>query len=164
MAKKEKKTDEDAEDEGGGSKLKLIIGAVVLVVVGAVLGGKVLGGGGGAASAGPVTTTTEPPGMVTTLDPITLNLVDGRFLKVGIGFEVHHDEVYPDPDHAAADSLTIGFAREIDAAIEIFGTFSYEDLIAPTGKTNVKRMLLDEVQRISDGAIRDVFFTQFVMQ
>lgn len=160
---KEKKDAAGEDEPKKGGKAKLAIGAVVLIVVGALLGGKVLGGGAPASATGPTTTTTEPPGPVTTLDGITLNLADGRFLKLGLAFEVHHDEVYPAPE-SAADEVTKGFARELDAAIELFSGYTYEQLVTPEGKSTAKGALLERAREISDDAIRDVFFHEFVMQ
>lgn len=156
---------EESDDSKGGGKLKLIIGAVVLVVVGAVLGGKVLGGGGATAASatGPTTTTTAPPGVLHSVDSITLNLADGRFLKLGLAFEVRHDAEYP-METDVADEATKGFAREIDAVITTMGSYTFEELHGPNGKINAKRKLLEEVQRISDDAIEDVLFYEFVMQ
>ncbi len=164
--KKSKKKDvaDDGEEAEKGGKLKLIIGAVVLLVAGVVLGGKVLGGGGATASAADATTTTtEPDGPITTLDPITLNLADGRFLKLGVAFEVHHDEDYPAPE-GADDEITKGFARELDATIMVMSAFTYEDLAAPGGRAQAKTDLLAALVDVSDGAIRDVLFHEFVMQ
>ena len=166
MAKKKKADAPDGDDQAEkGGKLKLIIGAVVLVVVGAVLGGKVLGGGGEtpASAMGPTTTTTEAPGPVTTLDAITLNLADGRFLKLGLAFEVHADDEYPPPSDVE-DTITKGFARELDVVITTLSTYTYEDLVAPNGKQEAKRALLEELVEVSDGAIKDVLFHEFVMQ
>lgn len=166
MAKKNKSDAEVGEDEDKPkkSKVKLIIGAVLLVVVGAALGSKVLGGGGSevAGATGPTTTTTEPPGMITAMDVITLNLADGRFLKLGIAFEVHDGEDYPvnfDPDDA-----TKGFAREIDATISLMSGYTYDQLAGPAGKAAAKATLLETLEVISDDAIKDVFFHEFVMQ
>lgn len=165
MAKKKPATDaEEGDDAKKGGKLKLIIGAVLLVVVGAGLGSKVLAGGGSAeaGATGPTTTTTEPPGMITALEVITLNLADGRFLKLGVAFEVHAEVEYPvnfDPE-----DTTKGFAREIDATITLMSSYTYEALAAPEGKAQAKAALLEQVVSISDDAIKDVYFHEFVMQ
>lgn len=163
MARKPK----DAGAEDGASRpgtLKVVVAAAVLVAVGVVVGGKVLGGSAAPASAtGPTTTTTEPPGPVTTVDSITVNLADGRFLKLGLAFEVHHDEEYPPPE-VEVDELTKGFAREIDASIMVLSTFTYEQLVAPDGKAVAKQRLLDRLGEVSDGAVSDVLFHEFVMQ
>lgn len=171
MAGKKKNADPEAGEDAGKSKLKMMIGAVVLVVIGAVLGGKVLGGGGGAAAASTTTTTLEPHGTITTLDSITLNLADGRFLILGVSFEVSHDIVYPAVaaagGHGGGEESTDkskGFARELDATIKVMSSFSYEQLIGPEGKEKAREALLSEVEKISHGAIEDVLFHEFVMQ
>lgn len=161
-----KKTDETDEgsEAGKGGKVKLVVGALVLLVAGVALGSKVLGGEATpAAATEPTTTTTEPAGPVTTLDSITLNLADGRFLKLGLSFEVHHDVAYP-PETEVEDEITKGFARELDAAITTMSAFTYEELVAPDGKANAKRRLLEELQQVSDGAVKEVLFHEFVMQ
>lgn len=165
MAKTKDKDVAGDEDGGGkGGKLKVIVAAVVLVALGAVGGVKVLGGSTTPASAiEPTTTTTEPPGPVTTVDSITVNLADGRFLKLGLAFEVHHDRDYP-PTEVEVDEYTEGFAREVDASIMVLSTFTFEQLVAPDGKQLAKQALLEKLREVSDGAVRDVLFHEFVMQ
>ncbi len=165
MGKKKQATTDAAEESSGrGGKLKVGIAAIVLVALGAGLGAKMLAGDAAPASAtGPTTTTTEPPGPVTTVDSITVNLADGRFLKLGLSFEVGHDEEYP-PVFVENDEYTKGFAREIDASIMVLSTFTFEQLVAPDGKRMAKEALLTELQRVSEGAVRDVLFHEFVMQ
>ena len=159
-----KKQSEETDDPGKGGKVKLVLAAVVLLVAGAGLGSRVLAGGATAAAADePTTTTSEPPGPITTLDSITLNLADGRFLKLGLSFEVHDGVEYP-PESDTPDEITKGFARELDAAINTMSSFTYEQLVAPGGRAEAKRQLLAELERVSDGAIADVLFHEFVMQ
>lgn len=158
--------DADVEDAGGSwaGRLKVVAIAVVLVAVGAIVGSKVLGGSTTPASAtGPTTTTTEPPGPVTTVDSITVNLADGRFLKLGLAFEVHDAAEYP-PAGVEVDEYTKGFAREIDASIMVLSAFTYDQLVAPDGKAGAKAALLERLREVSDDAIRDVLFHEFVMQ
>jgi flagellar protein FliL len=158
---------ESAEQERGasrGGRLKVVLAAVVLVAAGAGIGAKVLGGAAAPASATePTTTTTEPHGPVTTVDSITVNLADGRFLKLGLAFEVHHDTTYP-PKSVEVDELTKGFAREIDASIMVLSAFTFDQLVAPDGKALAKAALLERLSQVSEGAIRDVLFHEFVMQ
>jgi len=156
--------DETEETEGGGGRLKLVVGAVVLVALGVLAGGKVLGGSASpAAATESTTTTTEPDGPITTVESITVNLADGRFLKLGLAFEVHHDAEYP-PAGVEVDEYTKGFAREIDASIMVLSAFTYDQLVAPDGKAGAKAALLERLREVSDDAIRDVLFHEFVMQ
>src|SRR6476620_1544404 len=75
---------EAADETKGGGKLKLIIGAVAVL---ALLGGVyqfVLAPKSASASAAPPKPT---PGAVIKLDPITLNLAGGHFLKLGLSLQ-----------------------------------------------------------------------------
>lgn len=169
MAKKTKKkaaeadAEAEAEDSGGG-KLKLIVVAVVLAGAGAFVGPKLLGGSASpAAATADTTTTTEAHGPVTTIESITVNLADGRFLKLGLAFEVRPDEDYP-PADVEVDEYTKGFAREVDASIMVMSNFTYDQLVAPEGKAVAKQALLDRLGEVSGGAIGDVLFHEFVMQ
>jgi len=156
--------DETEETEGGGGRLRLVIGAVVLVALGVLAGGKVLGGSASpAAATASTTTTTEPDGPITTVESITVNLADGRFLKLGLAFEVHDAAEYP-PAGVEVDEYTKGFAREIDASIMVLSAFTYDQLVAPDGKAGAKAALLERLREVSDDAIRDVLFHEFVMQ
>lgn len=170
MAKKDKqpKTDEETEEEaaedGKSSKLKLIGGAVLLMVVGMFLGPKVLGAGAAPVDPNaPTTTTTLPDGDVHVIDAFTLNLADGRFLKVGLALELEYKADYP-LGEVLKDDPTMGFPREVDAAISVLGGFTFEDLVAPGGKDMAKDVLLAELAAVSDGNVADLYFHQFVMQ
>lgn len=178
MAKKPKKNapaDEagDAADEGTdeaegkSGKLKPAVIGIVLLLAGVALGSKVMGGSGTPEAAlGATTTTTIPAGPVTTLDAITLNLADGRFLKVGIAIELHKDAEYPDLGGVELDEddPTKGFARELDAAIRILGGHTFDQLVSPTGRDQAKQVLLDEMRVLSEDAVKDLYFHVFVMQ
>ena len=167
--KKTAKTDEELgddaeEDAGGGSKLKLIGGAVVLMILGMFVGPKLMG-----AEAAPVdpnaptTTTTAPRGDVYMLEARTLNLADGRILRVGIAIEVGHDADYPSiaPD---PDDPTLAFIREVDAAISILSSFTFDQLAAPGGKDEAREIVLAEFRAISEDQITDLYWYDFVWQ
>lgn len=167
MGKKKKQqtdTDEEAESSGRSrGKMAVILLALLMAGVGTIVGGKLLGESGAGAQPGTTTTTTEPPGIITTIDSITLNLADGRFLKLGLAFEVRADEEYPIQTEPP-DEVTRGFAREVDAAITLLSGYSYDQLAGSEGKAGAKQELLQRVEAISDGAVKDVYFHEFVMQ
>lgn len=161
MAKPE---DTEAEEPAKGSRKRLVAIVLVLVVATAGIGFKVLGSGTAPAAAdASAPPTTEPHGQVTAIESITVNLADGHFLKVGLAFEIHKGKQYP-PKSVEIDSYTKGFAREVDASIMILSTFTYDQLVAPDGKVYAKAALNERLSEVSDGAIRDVLFHEFVMQ
>jgi flagellar FliL protein len=87
MSKKEDKPGEEGAKKEKGGKSNLV--PALVVAVGLIVGGFLMGRGGGgdhpaeAAAAAPP--TTEATGGVAKLEAVTMNLADGKYLKVTIG-------------------------------------------------------------------------------
>ena len=168
MARKKKKGEDGAEgaDDKGGKKKGNLVPAIV-IAVGLIVGGKMMGGGGSAATTTVVeaTTTTEALGPVVKLDPITLNMSDGRFLRVGLGFQLTAEaaagghEAKPDTTDAAGE-----YARALDLAIDVLGGRNYQELVNPEGRDAAKKELTEKLKHAYEGEIADVYFTEFVLQ
>jgi flagellar FliL protein len=168
MARKKKKGAEGADGEDKKGKKGNLVPAIV-IAIGLVLGGKMMGGGGSAATTTVVesTTTTEAPGPVVKLDPITLNMADGRFLRVGLGFQLTaeagagggHGEAKPDTTDAAGE-----YAKALDLAIDVLGGRNYSELVSPEGREAAKHELVQKLEHAYEGEIEDVYFTEFVLQ
>lgn len=163
----------EAPAEAGGKKKGNLVPAII-IAVGLVLGGKMMGGGGSAATvttAVETTTTTAAPGPVVKLDPITLNMADGRFLRVGLSFQLsaEHAEsgggghgaapAEPDTSDAAGE-----YAKALDIAIEVLGGAHYQELVDPAGREAAKHELVEKLKEAYHEAIEDVYFTEFVLQ
>lgn len=173
--KKKKDAAEGAEgaEAKGGKKSNLV--PAVIIAIGLVLGGKMMGGGGSAAapaSLAETTTTTAAPGPVVKLDPITLNMADGRFLRVGLGFQLSaehakggggggHGATEAEPDTSDAAGV---YAKALDIAIETLGGARYEELVSPAGRDAAKLHLVEKLHEAYHGEIEDVYFTEFVLQ
>lgn len=99
------------------------------------------------------------PGPVVDLEPMTLNLADGRFLKLGLALQLVEQEGGEEEGESG-----ISGAKARDAAIAVFGQRSYQELLAPGGRLAAQRALNAEVQRRYDGQVMRVYFTEFVMQ
>lgn len=150
-----------AEQAGDKGKKKNLLPAIIVAV--ALLGGAYMMKGGKsapAAPAGAVTTTTAAEGAVVPLDPITVNLADGRFLKVGLAVQLSKTA------KAAAEGETpqAQMAKALDEAISLLGHSTYNDLINPEGRDKVKEELSKRVRERYDGEVLGVYFTEFVMQ
>jgi len=151
-----------AEKPKKGKKLIVIIVAVVLL----------LGGGGAAYKfllAGPSTPAQDPakvPGQVVTLDPITLNLADGHYLKLTLALQLSEAAAPAtgSVDAAAATAPAVDGAKALDAAIAIFGEHTYNQLIDPKGRLAAQKQVTDEVKKRYDGDVLGVYYTQFLMQ
>lgn len=144
-----------ADADPAPRRTRTLLIAIVLVVL--------LGGGGAAylltrgsghdAAAAPV------PGVVVDLEPLTLNLADGRFLKVGLSLQMSADA-----PAAHGGETGVNGAKARDAAIGIFGQRSYQQLLSPSGRAAALKALDTEVRRRYDGEVLQVYLTEFVMQ
>lgn len=139
--------------------------AVGFAVLGAVVGPKLLGGGGAApAGAAEDTTTTTEAGPVVVLDAITLNLADGHLLQVGLALELAADAADGGHGDAADDDPTKGYAKALDAAIDVLGDQSMASLSAPGGRDGAKATLAATLGELYEGSVVGVYFHEFVMQ
>lgn len=149
--------EDEAPAEGGRKKLVL----VALVVVALAIGGYITVSGGGDADAAETATEPAAPvaGDVVTLEPITLNLSDGRFLKVGLALQLVEGVAAPAPADVA------GFAAPaLDDSISLLGGLSYADLVAPGGRDAAKQALSERIAARYEGDVMGVYFTELVMQ
>ena len=157
-------TPEAPKDAKGkrGAMLPAIVIAVALLLAAFMLKG---GGGGGSTPAAPSTSETTvaaagshgDPAHVVALDAITLNLADGRFLKLGLALQLDEGiEIEGEPANFGA--------RALDEAIDLMGSYTFKDLSAPGAREKAKEKLSEAVSEAYDGAVLAVYFTEFVMQ
>jgi flagellar FliL protein len=148
-AKKSKK------DKGGGKSN--LVPAIVLAI-GIAAGGYFMGGKGGAATAGAgATTTTEPAGEIATMDPISVNLADGHFLKVGLGVQLS--------ESANAEEFPKGPMSKVkDLLISEVGGADMNVLSTNQGREQLKDELTKKAEEEFDGEVLGFYFTDFVMQ
>lgn len=145
-----------AEPEG---RKKSGIGKVLLVIAAMALAG---GGvywftaGPGAGGAETAQTAVEPapePGEVLAVDPISLNLAGGRYLRIGIALQLTAD-VHEEPDTA----------RALDAVVALFSQRPIEEVTTTEGREALKGELLHQLEQIYEGEVMDVYFTDYVTQ
>lgn len=147
----------EEEDEGTPRRRRPFVLAAALVMV-------CLAGGAYAITANPSGADPAPEedvalGEVVALTPITLNLSDGRFLKVGLALQLA-DGVAP-----PADADIDGYAAPaLDDAISLLGAMSYEELVAPGGRDAAKESLSERIAGRYDDEVVAVYFTELVMQ
>lgn len=161
MPKKKKGEDTEADESGSKGRSKLVPAVVVALLLAG--GGYFLTSGSGGDTAAVAGEAVELPapvlGEVVALEPVTLNLADGRFLKVGLALQLIEGA-------AAVDAAGVaGFAAPaLDEAISVLGARSYAELVAPGGRDSVKQALSERVAARYEGDVLGVYFTEFVMQ
>jgi flagellar FliL protein len=156
MAKTKKAPAKDGEEavepaQGGRKKIFLIAVPVVALVAGWYF---LMGPG---AAAGEPEAAKEPvPGEVLELEPITMNLADGRLLKVGLALQVNAE---PTSGHGEVTG-----AVALDEAIAYLGEHAYAELADPAGRQAAKDELSRRVAERYHNDVLEVYFTEFIMQ
>lgn len=103
-------------------------------------------------------------GPVQNIEPMTLNLADGHFLKVGLALQLPPAE----GGHGAAEELPS--AKALDIAITLLGNYTMNELSSPKTRELVKKKLSEEVSKAyvdpltEHPLVTKVYFTEFVMQ
>jgi flagellar FliL protein len=148
------KDETKADESRGGGKKRLIL---ILAVVGAVAGAAFFflkpGGGDAAAAGTPSPSPSFAAGPVVTLDPITINLAGGHFLKLGMALQT-----------TAGAGEEVAGAKALDAAIELFSNKPLDELADAKGREHAKEELVEEITHLYHGGVYDIYFTEFVMQ
>lgn len=172
----EEENTEETNDESGAPKksnnLVLIIIAVVLVLVLAIVGVVVVmlaGGDDSQQSVGNQTNAKEKPmklmqsmevGPMFPLDNFTVNLLSDsgrRYLKVQMNLELDGEEL--------ASELESKTAVVRDVVIRLLSSKTLEEISTAKGKDKLKEQIVNQLNlRLADGNIRNVYFTEFVVQ
>ena len=162
-----------AEDEvgtlkrGGNNLIPAIVIAVGIVAAGFFLSQSGAEEPEGAAE--PKAEAEEEPtdGPVQNLEAITLNLADGRFLKVGLALQLA-DSGEEGEEGEGGEELPS--AKALDVAITLLGSYSMDELADPKNRELVKKKLSKQVSaayvdpETHDTLVTKVYFTEFVMQ
>jgi flagellar FliL protein len=143
---------EAAPKGGGRTKLVMVVVPVLLAVVAAWYFVLDPGSGGSAAEEKPKEVEL---GEVVALEPITMNLADGRLLKVGLALQL---PLEPASEHEVSGSVAL------DEAIAFLGEHSYAQLAAPAARQAAKKELSKRVYERYHHDVLEVYFTEFVMQ
>ncbi len=158
---------EDLESEATGEPSKpgkkkfplkmVLIAAIVLAVVGGA-GVYLFRGKGGAAASGAVKKKKDTAIVLVPMEPFILNLADpGRFLKMTLQFEA--------TDAAGGQLISLDKPELRDAIITLMGNETVDDIMTADGKMQLKDdIILRANQVLGKPVVKDVYFTEFVMQ
>ena len=158
MADKGDKADDKSEKSEKKQKSNLV--PAIVLAVGIAAAGYFLGPGkGGPADAKEEKKEEEakPLGPVSVMDPISVNLADGHYLKVGLGVQLSAE--------AKAEEFKEGpIERVKDMLISEVGGGKMEDFATPEGRELLKEELRESAKEQFHGEVVDFYFTDFVMQ
>lgn len=141
----------EAAPKKKGKRKKLIIILIVVLVLGA--GAKFALGGSAKKSSAPV---APKPGPTLALDPVTVNLASGHYLRVGVTVEF--------TDKVTSSSLPDGSVAT-DQAITYFTGQDAAPLETAAGLAKAKAGLKDKIAKAyPNDPIYDLLFTSWVVQ
>ncbi|MFY9143380.1 flagellar basal body-associated protein FliL [Sulfuricurvum sp.] len=183
MAEKEKEessAEEAGKKKSGNMLLIIIIGVLVLIlIIGGIVAFLMMGNeepassapaptekaaSNGSVSANASVTGLDSPstevGLMYPLDGFTVNLLSEsgrRYLKVEMNLELDGDELSPELDTKKA------IFRDI--IIRILSSKSLEEISTIKGKEKLKEQIVNELNmRLKDGKVKNIYFTDFVVQ
>jgi len=168
--KENKEVEENEEKKSGGSKLLLIV-IIILLLLLLVIGGLVAYF---LLSGNPNKQTQEPQkiekkhkvsdlaniGPIYPLDPFTVNLISSnadRYLKCKIDLELDSPDLQKEIDKKLPAIR--------DMIIQILSSKTVEEIQTAKGKEKLKEEIKNKINSIlTTGEIKNVYFTQFVIQ
>ena len=105
--------------------------------------------------------TPPPPvrGTVLALDSVTLNLADGRYLKLGLALQFTADGSVSGEGAAPLDG-----SQALDLAIAQLSDRPIIALNSAAARMKAKEQLVKAIKKAYDDKVMDVYFTEFVMQ
>jgi flagellar protein FliL len=158
MADSDAEGTKTAQPKGKSKKTRLLLAVVLLA---GAAGGYVLkGGGAGEEPAGASATTAPPkPGAMVDIEPLSLNLADGRYLRVGVAVQLVDGEGGEAEEWLAEHGPVIR-----DLLIQQLGGAYVADLATAEGREAVRTALLEKADEHLDDDLYALYFTEFVMQ
>jgi len=143
-------------EKGAGKskkKLLLLVGGVVVLLAGAAAYWFLMGPGKAASDGAPAAPPAPEAGVVLTVDPVSVNLSDGHYLRLGLGLQLTKDVAEaPDP------------AKALDLAIALYSGHTVAEVSDPATRDALKAQLVTELSEAYEGEVMDVYLTNFVTQ
>ncbi len=142
---------EPSAKRGGGAVARVVAVVAVLVAIAVVAAALLHLGPFGTAEeqAAPA----EEPGRVVAVDPVSVNLADGHYLRLGFSMQMTSD--------AKADVDT---APAQDTAITLYAGRTVEELADSAQRESLRSQLVEELSEDYGGQVMGVYLTDFVTQ
>ncbi len=169
MAEEEKEdveeTDETEEVQKKSPKKFIVIGVVLLLLGGGAFAGwkfflaeKPLSDG--EQMSPEAAQKAAAPGIMCSVDPFIVNLLDQggkRYLKAQFEIEIE--------DESLKKELSQRMPQLRDAILMLLASKTFADISIPEGKVQLRTELTERINSIlKEGAIRTLYFTEFVVQ
>lgn len=146
----------------GGSKKKmlLVIGLVVVLALGAGAYFFLFKPSGDAAPSDEQgehgSSDARTPGEVVTVEPVSVNLADSHYLRLGFSLQLSTD--------AGGGHGPFVVAQAIDVALEHFAGRTIEEVNDPEHRQELKEEFLHLLDEAYHGVVMEVYYTDYVTQ
>ncbi|PZR54136.1 flagellar basal body rod protein [Xylanimonas oleitrophica] len=135
-------------------------GRRALAVVGALVVVALLGAGAAwwwlGRDSEPAPPPPPEPGEVMQIDPISINLANGRYLRLGLGLQLTADA----GGHGAGPDASIA----LDHAISLYSGRDISEVADPVTREELKQTLAEQLEHAYHGEVMDVYLREFVYQ
>ncbi len=138
----------EPEAKKGRRGLLVVIAVLALAAVAAAVYFFLPRGDAGADDQGP------EPGVVVDVDPVSLNLADGHYLRLGFALQLTADVGEELPETSEA----------IDIAIALFSGRTVAEVSDPATRDALKVQFAEQLAQAYDGEVMDVYLTNYVTQ
>ncbi|WP_169166381.1 flagellar basal body-associated FliL family protein [Cellulomonas taurus] len=145
------------EPKKKSKKLLIIIAALVIVVGGAAAYFFLLKPGG---SGEPAAEPEPEPGEVLTVEPISLNLADGHYLRLGFAMQMTADAAAGEGEGEGG----IDTSKAIDTAIELYSGRTVAEVSGTDSRVALKDQFLAQLNDGYHDTVLEVNFTNYVTQ
>lgn len=145
--------DGDGKKGKKGGKKKLLVIALAVLLVGGAAYWFLLKPAPPADGAAVVEEPAPEPGEVLVVEPISINLADGHYLRIGVGLQLTAD-VAEEPDTA----------RALDLVVALFSQRPMAEVTTTEGREALKAELLHQLEEAYEGEVMGVYFTDYVTQ
>jgi flagellar FliL protein len=106
-----------------------------------------------APEAAPAEEPPPEPGIVVVLEPVTINLASGHYLKLGMTLQA-----------TAAVAEAVDGSKALDAAIDLYSGMPIDEISSSDGREKSKDELIEKVKEAYEDEIYDIYYTTFVYQ
>lgn len=136
---------DEAPRGGKRKKLLLIIGVLVALAAAAYFFVLAPKGDDGVEPA-------PEAGAVLAVEPMSINLAEGRYLRLGFGLQL------------TTEALEVDTAMARDAAISLFSGRTVDEISDPASRAALKFELAAQLAELYDGEVMGVYLTDYVTQ
>ncbi len=163
MAAEARDNEESKEPKKGSPLVKILILVVILAALGGggfFAYGKFFGKAPAEGDQGQAAPSRSEKQVICDWDTMVVNLADPggkRYLKLGMKIELNNDRVLEEIKNRSFQIK--------DAMLMVLSSKEFDDIATPSGKQALKQEMMAQMNKlVKQGQVKDIYFTDFVVQ